>query len=392
MILQGKKILLGVTGGIAAYKACLVLREFQKLGAEVRVVMTEAGNKMVGFETFQALTKHPVYIDTFSEHPKSFFQHIDIAKWADLYIIAPATANTIANIAHGNGADSVSLSYLSTSCPKVISPAMNSDMFAQRIVQDNIAKLKEYGATIIEPEYGRMACGDLGPGRLPAVEKILDTCVAILLPKPTKGTVVITAGRTEEPIDTVRYISNKSSGKTALQLATAFRADGYDVTCIHGPMDVTLPDYITTISVTTAQEMFDATVKQSADVYIMAASVADFRVKNPQNEKIKGSSELTEITLERNPDILQHVSENRSSSTTVIGFALETENAIENAQQKLKRKKCDALFLNTPIKSNSGIGFDSVEGCLITPSDKNPSLRLLDKSHIAQLVLEFVNG
>ncbi|MGL1935871.1 MAG: bifunctional phosphopantothenoylcysteine decarboxylase/phosphopantothenate--cysteine ligase CoaBC [Fibrobacterales bacterium] len=392
MILHGKKILLGVTGGIAAYKSCLILREFQKLGAEIRVVMTEAGNKMVGFETFQALTKHPVYIDTFSDHPKSFFQHIDIAKWADIYLIAPCTANTIANIAHGNGSDSVSLSYLSTSCPKVIAPAMNSDMFAQQVVQDNLKKLEEYGATIIDPEYGRMACGDLGPGRLPALETIIDATIDLLLPPPTKGQVLITAGRTEEAIDTVRYISNKSSGKTAVAIAEAFRAAGYAVTVVNGPMEARLPVYIDSISVRTAQEMFEATTSFDADIYIMAAAVADFRVTSPSDQKIKGSSELTELSLVRNPDILAHVAEHRTEEQKVIGFALETENPIKYACTKLASKKCDAIFVNTPIKHDSGIGFDSAEGALITPQSTPDTLTLMSKSAIAQTLVEFCNG
>ena len=397
MILENKKILLGITGGIAAYKSCLLLRLLQQEGAEVRVVMTPSATKFVGEETFAALTEAPVYTHIFAEqegHPSDYFQHINTAKWADLFVVAPCSANTIANLAHGQANDALSLSFISTACPKIIVPAMNPTMFSNPIVQSNLQSLESFGVDVLNPASGIVACGDEGVGKLPEPEDILDYIVEKLYSSNKSGKkVLITAGRTEEAIDSVRYISNKSSGKTALEVAKEFFIQGYDVHVVHGPINVEIPPYIKSTSVRSADEMYEEVNKaEDIDVYIMAAAVADFKAKNISTTKIKASREVNSIELSPNPDILKEISAFKKESQLVIGFALETENYLENARIKIQSKGCDALLLNAPIKENSGIGHDDVEFCLIEQNnlDNPPELKLGSKKALAQSILLFV--
>ncbi len=394
MILSGKKILLGVTGSISAYKACELLRLLQKEGAEVRVAMSDAATKFVAPLSFASLSKCPVY--TRDGNPEGRpFQHIDFPRWADLYLVAPASADAIGKFANGLADDPVSLCYMSSLCEKWIAPAMNSAMFLSNAVQANLQKLKTFADTrILESPSGTLACGEVGPGRFMEPFQIVES---LKRHRPngegeSGRTVLITAGRTEEPIDPVRYISNRSSGKTAKALANAFLDAGCEVLFVHGPMDVEVPFGVVDVPVRSAEEMYAAVMRAapSVNALVHCAAVADYRPKNVSASKIKDSRSQLVLELEPNPNILRDSVKNKPKGQVIVGFALETDNVQKNAEEKLLKSGADFLVLNTPVAKDAGFGRETVPFAILEKGRPSPELSLKSKADLAREVVEAV--
>ncbi len=389
MNLSGKKILLGVTGSISAYKACELLRLLQKEGAEVRVAMSEAAMKFVAPLSFASLSRCPVYTQDGNPEGRPF-QHIDFPRWADLYLVAPASADAIGKFANGLADDPVSLCYMSTVGEKWIAPAMNSAMYLSHAVQLNLEKLRSFADTkILESPVGELACGECGPGRFLEPVKIVEA-LKRYRPELKKGkTVLITAGRTEEPIDPVRYISNRSSGKTAAKLAEAFMDAGCEVRFVHGPMDGDVPFGVIDVPIRTSAEMYDAVMSlaPTVDALVHCAAVADYRPKNVSTSKIKGSRNQLVLELEPNPNILRDSVKRKSPRQVVVGFGLETDDAQKNGAEKLSASGADFLVLNTPVMKNAGFGFDRVPFALLEKGKPVPSLELRTKAELAREVV-----
>lgn len=371
MILQGKHILLGVTGGIAAYKAPLLVRQLKSLGADVRVVMTRAATEFTTTTTLQALSGHPVRIECFDEAHEQAMGHIELARWADYLLIAPATANTIAKLAMGLADDLLSTLALATQAPLIVAPAMNMHMWAHPSVQANIALLKQRQAHILPTGYGEQACGDIGYGRMWEPESIVDYVLALASPKPWAGVhVLVTAGPTHEPIDPVRYIGNRSSGLMGYALAQVAQAWGATVTLISGPTHQSQPVGITLVSVNTAQEMMLAVMDhvQGQDLFVSAAAVGDYRVNEIATQKIKKQQGPLTLSLIQNEDILAKVSA-LPHRPVCVGFAAESERVLDHARAKLMSKGCDMICANDIAEP--GIGFESADNAvtLITATD-----------------------
>ena len=377
-MLENKKIVLGITGGIAAYKAAELTRALIKAGAEVRVIMTRSAQEFVTALTFQTLSQGPVYTDMFAPTDTYDMAHISLAEFADAFVIAPATANIIGKIASGIADDLLSTTIMAQNKPTLICPAMNDKMLASPAVQDNIRKLKSYGYEVMESGVGELACKTTGSGRLPDIPAIVESIESLLTPKDLTGEkILITAGPTEEPIDPVRFITNRSSGKMGYALAKAASQRGAKVTLISGPTALPSPMVEKVIYIRTAQEMRNAVMDHYADatVIIKAAAVADYRPKNVSNEKIKKDKGFTGIELERNPDIIAEIGENKKSCI-LVGFAMETENLLANAHGKLLKKNMDMIVANS--LRQEGAGFQS-DTNIITIIDKNGKTIALDK-------------
>ncbi|MCL1967270.1 MAG: bifunctional phosphopantothenoylcysteine decarboxylase/phosphopantothenate--cysteine ligase CoaBC [Fibromonadales bacterium] len=364
MKLRGKKILLGITGSIAAYKACELLRILQKRGAEVRVAMTSEAAKFVGQTTFAALSKFPV-LEAAALVSKPF-QHIDYPRWADIYMVAPCSATSIARFAHGTGEEPVSLCFLAMQGEKWVVPAMNSAMYNSPAVQKNLETLRSYGVKVMEPATGHLACGEEGAGKFPEPEDIADE-LEFGLANENK-TLLMTIGRTQEIIDPVRYVSNSSSGKTGAAIAKEFLRKGWRVIAVCGPMEAKLPKQCEKIEVKSAEDMNEAVLKMQAqaNVVVHAAAVADYRPKHIAAEKIKDSRTMQELELEETPNILKNTIKNKAAMQIIVSFALETENALENAQKKFDESGVDILVVNTAASGKGGIGKDFVEYGIIS--------------------------
>lgn len=367
-MLSGKRIILGITGGIAAYKAAFLLRAYQKEGAELRVTMTPSSTRFVGTETFSSLSKHEVAIDIFPESgndPDSWTRHIQWGEWADLFVIAPCTANTLAKIAHGISDNMLTSTVLASRCPLLICPTMDGEMYQAPPTRRNLQIVKEFGYHLLEPEEGYLASGLEGKGRLPDPEIILEKSSDILSKKKDNGplsgkTVLVTAGPTREHIDPVRFISNPSSGKMGFAMAKAARDMGADVTLIHGPVSIAPPAGVRTLNIESTNDLFEKVKDHAAhDVIIMAAAVSDFSPANYENQKIKKQQASPEIKLQKTTDILAWLGSNRKADQTLIGFAMETENLIENALSKLEKKNIDWIAANSLSDSDSGFGVDT---------------------------------
>ncbi|MDZ7715816.1 MAG: bifunctional phosphopantothenoylcysteine decarboxylase/phosphopantothenate--cysteine ligase CoaBC [Balneolaceae bacterium] len=369
-MLSGKRIILGVTGGIAAYKAAFLLRAFQKEGAEVRVTMTPSAKRFVGVETFSSLSKHDVAVEIFPESEATgdaWIRHIEWGEWANLFVIAPCTANTLAKIANGLSDNMLTSTVLASRCPILICPTMDGEMFEAPATKENLHKVQDFGYHILEPEKGYLASGLEGKGRLPEPESILQKASSILSKKKVKGPlagkkVLVTAGPTREHIDPVRFISNPSSGKMGIAMAEAARELGAEVTLIHGPISVPLPPNMQTIAIENANELFNAVKKhKESDVIIMAAAVSDFTPANYHDQKIKknSSSSSSEIKLKSTTDILAWLGKHKSNGQVLIGFAMETENLLENATQKLDKKNADWIIANLLSEKDSGFEVDT---------------------------------
>lgn len=396
MELKGKKILLGVTGGIAAYKSAELLRLLQKQGAEVRVVMTPSATRFVTPLTFASLSKCPVYTQDGASEARPY-QHIDFPRWADLYLVVPCTANTLGKMANGIADDPVSLCFMSCSGDKWIAPAMNTVMFLSPAVQHNLARLRDFSQVhILESPSGNLACGEEGPGRVaePAsiVQALLDAPDANKKTPSSGKKVLITAGRTEEAIDPVRYISNRSSGKTAAALALAFQQAGFAVTVVQGPMEATLPAGVDSVLVRSALEMHREVLSRAGgyDVLVHAAAVADYRPKIVSAEKIKDSRSHLVIELDPNPNILQDSVVAKHVGQVIVGFALETADAKHHALEKWQKSGADLLVLNTPVALGSGFGFDNVSYALISKENTASEPQMGSKESLAREVVSFV--
>lgn len=386
---EEKTVLLCVTGCIAAYKSCEILRLLQKAGYRVKVLMTEHATQFVGPTTFRALTHEKVAIGLFDD-PEDPIHHISLAQEADVVLVAPATANSIAKMAHGIADDLMSTTLLATKAPILIAPAMNSGMWSAAATQENVAVLKNRGVHFIQPDSGYLACGDVGSGRLPTPEAIADaTCSLLQGSTDLVGEhVLVTAGPTHEPIDPVRYIANRSSGKMGLELARAARDRGANVTLIAGPIELPIPAGIETIHVQTASQMYNAAVKAfgCSTIAILAAAVADYTPSAPSDHKLKKAVDpIDSIPLIQTQDILAELSSNKEDRI-VIGFAAETNDVVDYAEAKLKRKGCDAIVANDVSRSDAGFGSSNNRAWWVTSSSVD-DLGLLEKRALADEIL-----
>jgi phosphopantothenoylcysteine decarboxylase/phosphopantothenate--cysteine ligase len=385
--LHGKKILLGVTGGIAAYKAPELLRILQKRGAEVRVAMTAEATKFVGQTTFAALSNFPVYTETAAADSKPF-QHIDYPRWADIYIIAPCSATSLARFACGTGEEPVSLCFLAMQGEKWVVPAMNSVMFNSPAVQRNLQTLRSWGIKIVEPAVGHLACGEEGAGKFPEPEDIADE-LEFSVAKRSK-TLLITIGRTQESIDPVRYISNRSSGKTGVAVAREFLRGGWRVIAVCGPMEAELPKQCEKIEVKSAADMNKVVLKmqKQANAIVHCAAVADYRPKQIAAQKVKNSRVMQKLELEETPNILKNTIKNKTSKQKIISFALETENALQNAKKKFEGGGIDILVVNTA----DNFGKDKVEYAILSKNSQSAKLAHGSKEELASRVFVGVNA
>jgi len=394
-VLNGRRILLGVTGSIAAYKAAELVRGLIKRGAEVQVVMTEAATRFVAPLTFETLSRQPVLLDMFSLAYGSHIGHIEATARADLFVIAPATANTIAKLAHGLADDFLSNIYLASRCPVLLAPAMDSDMYQHVVVQENLARLRDRGVHIVGPASGELASGLTGPGRLVEPQEIVEAIERLLQPsRDLAGEVVlVTAGPTREPLDPVRYLSNRSSGKMGYAIAEAAAARGAQVILVSGPTALPLPPGVDVIHVETAQEMHDVVLAklEAVTVVIKAAAVADYRPKHVAGRKLKKDETVPEVTLESTPDILAEVGK-RKGRRILVGFAAETEDLVANARKKLQRKNLDLMVANDV--SQPGAGFDSDTNVvkILDARGGVEELPLQTKRSVADRVLDRVVG
>jgi phosphopantothenoylcysteine decarboxylase/phosphopantothenate--cysteine ligase len=391
-ILSGKRILLGVSGGIAAYKAVEVLRKLMELGAEVRVVMTRNAARFVAPLTFSALSGKPVLTDEFSEDGWGPMGHIAVTDGLDLALVAPATANMIGKLSAGVADDALSTALMAAECPVIIAPAMNERMFRNALLQRNIGNLRAVGIRIVEPEIGALACGTSGQGRLAPPDRIIQAVQAALSLKDLVGvTVLVTAGPTREPIDAARFISNPSTGKMGYALAAEARNRGADVVLISGPTHLHPPQGVNHISVTTAAEMHHAVRDHAGrcQIIIMAAAVSDFRPKEPSDRKVKKEGASLAITLERTEDILQGLGDAREGQI-LVGFAAETDDLIRNAGEKLKKKNLDLIIANTIGLPGRGFASDINEAVLMERGGNISELPRMTKTELATRIMDTI--
>lgn len=389
-MLTGKTVVLGVTGGIAAYKMPNVARMLKKMHCNVHVIMTQNATNFITATTFETLTGNKCLIDTFDRNFEFSVEHVAIAKQADLVLIAPATANVIGKIAGGIADDMLTTTVMACTCKILIAPAMNHNMYHNSIVQENIEKLKRHGYEIIDPICGMLANGDTGDGKLPSEETLVSYVVRELAhEKDLHGKkVLVTAGPTQEAIDPVRYITNHSTGKMGYALAEAAMLRGAEVTLISGPTAIEPPMFVNVIPIISAQEMFEkvATNATENDIIIKAAAVADYRPKEVCDEKIKKSDHDTEIELERTTDILAYLGKNKGK-TFLCGFSMETENMLENSRRKLDKKNLDMIVANNLKDKGAGFGVDTNLITIIT-RDRELQLELMSKQDAANCILD----
>lgn len=390
MNLQGKTIVLGVTGSIAAYKMAGVASTLIKKGANVHVLMTKNATNFINPITFETLTNHKCLVDTFDRNFQFDVEHVSIAKRADLVLIAPASANVIGKIANGIADDMLTTTIMACTCTKLVSPAMNTNMYNNPIVQDNIKKLENYGYVMIEPECGRLACGDVGAGKLPSEEILVESIEKHLCPEQDMAglNVLVTAGPTVEAIDPVRFISNHSSGKMGYAIANDAARRGANVTLISGPVSVKALPQVKVIDVVSAKDMFEAVKDnfKTQDIVVKAAAVADYTPVIVADNKIKKSDEDMCIKVKRTEDILKYVSENRTPNQYICGFSMETENLFENSRAKLEKKKLDMIAANSLKVEGAGFGVDTNVITLITKDDMI-KLPLMSKADVASEIL-----
>ena len=392
----GKNVALGVCGGIAAYKAVEVLRGLQKAGCTVRVAMTKRACEFVQPLTFRALSGNHVIVDDYAPDNPDPIAHITFSQTVDLLIVAPATANIIAKFANGVADDFLSSTYLACTAPVLIAPAMNTTMWEHPATQRNLERLRADGVHFVEPDAGEMACGTIGPGRLSEPDRIVAAALEILGASKSRDLrgerLLITVGATREEIDPVRFISNRSSGKMGFALAEAAIERGAEVTVVAGVTTAAAPDGVRIVKAISAEEMSQAVARESAaaSVFIGAAAIADYRPVQRAEQKIKKSEDSITLTLERTPDVLSQVTAARTNGMLVIGFAAETENLVENAQQKLSAKKLDAIVANDVTRADSG--FDSVTNAItiITKDDNPVVLPTLSKREAADRILDVI--
>lgn len=389
-MLKGKTVVIGVTGSIAAYKMANVASALVKEGADVHVVMTKNATNFINPITFETLTNNKCLIDTFDRNFQFHVAHVSLAQKADVMLIAPASANIIGKLANGIADDMLSTMALAASCKIIVSPAMNTNMYRNNIVQDNLKKLKSYGFEIIEPATGRLACASVGEGKLPDEGILLDYIKQeIEFEKDMEGiNVVVTAGPTIEKIDPVRYITNHSSGKMGYAIAEIAARRGANVTLISGPTHINPPMFVNVLNVESANDMYNAVINNmdKCDILVKSAAVADYTVKSPSSEKIKKSDNSIELNLVRTNDILKTVGEKKSDNQVICGFSMETSNLIENSRRKLTSKNCDMIVANNLNDDGAGFGVDTNKISIIT-KDKAQSFDVLPKKQVAIEVL-----
>lgn len=390
---SGKKILVGVTGGIAAYKTCEIIRDLVKEGAEVQVVMTQAAQKFIGPLTFETLSDREVLLELFPPGKKVSTRHIAVAEWADRVLVCPATANIIGKVASGIADDLLSTLLMVAKSKTIFCPAMNSEMYSNPIVQENIRKLEALGYKFVKPEWGELACGTEGWGRLATKERILNFLKVELLKTEelVSKRVLVTAGRTEEPIDPVRIITNRASGKMGFALAEAAALRGAQVTLISGPTVLQPLDGIKYTEVQTAEEMASAVAKEfpSSDIILMAAAVADYRPAVFSENKIKKGGDKINLELVKTQDILKELGK-RKGDRILVGFSVETDKEIENSLRKLREKNLDLIVCNNPLKAGAAFATDTN---IVTIIDKNggvEELPRMSKSEVAKKILDKV--
>lgn len=387
-MLKGKKVLLGITGGVACYKAAELTSLLKKQHADVHVIMTKGATEFMTPLTFEALTGNRVHTDVFERECATEIPHISLSGDADVLIIAPATANIIAKLSHGIADDMLSSTALACSCKKIIAPAMNTRMLENPVTRDNIELLKKYGWLVIEPDAGRLACGDTGKGKLPAPELLLESVLyAAAKEKDLAGKkVLVTAGPTKEAIDPVRYITNRSTGKMGYALARTAAMRGAEVTLVTGTD--TLPDipFINTVHTESARDMLEAVKEYSdADIIVKAAAVADYRPKTTAEDKIKKSDGDAVIELDRTDDILKYLGENKREGQLLCGFSMETKDLIENSRKKLEKKNLDMICANNLKVEGAGFGTSTNVITLIT-KDGETALPLMSKEEAADII------
>ena len=389
--LTGKTVVLGITGGIAAYKMANVASALKKTGADVHVIMTKNATQFITPLTFETLTNNRCMVDTFDRNFQYDVAHISLAKAADLILIAPATANVIAKLAHGQADDMLTTTVLAAKCKKLVAPAMNTAMLENPITQDNLKRLEHYGFGIIQPAVGLLACKDVGSGKLPEPEVLVDAVLRELArEKDLLGVhVTVTAGPTQESLDPVRFLTNHSSGKMGYAIAREAMLRGAEVTLISGPVALKPVDGVKLVPIITAQDILEAVQKAlpETDILIKAAAVADYRPSTVADEKLKKKDGELSIPLERTADILAWVSQNRHGGLFVCGFSMETENMLENSRKKLIKKKLDMIVANNLKTQGAGFGVETNVVTLIT-KDAVTELPLMGKDEVAGTLLD----
>ena len=392
-MLTGKTIVLGVTGSIAAYKIANLASMLVKLNADVHVIMTQNATHFITPMTFETLTNNKCIVDTFDRNFNFDVKHVSLAKRGDLFLVAPCTANVIGKVANGICDDMLTTTIMATKAPVLFSPAMNTGMWENPVLQDNLKKLQHYGYHVIEPVVGRLACGDTGSGKMPSEETLLEHILLHLArEKDLKGKrLLITAGPTQEAIDPVRFISNRSSGKMGYALAKMAVLRGAQVTLVSGPVSIAPFAGIETVAVRSAQQMFEAVSERSAerDVVIMCSAVADYKPVSYSEQKMKKSDNDMSIPLTRTQDILGWLGDHKQAGQVLVGFSMETENLIENSRRKLTKKHADLICANSIASEQTGFAVDTNKVTLITQENVK-ELPLCTKEETADLILESI--
>lgn len=389
-MLKNKYVVLGVTGSIAAYKAASLVSALTKLHCDVQVIMTANAANFINPVTFETLTGRKCLVDTFDRNFSFEVEHISVAKRADLVLVAPASANVIGKLAHGIADDMLTTTLMACTCPKLISPAMNTAMYENPVLQDNLRLLEKYGYQIIEPASGHLACGDSGKGKMPEPDELLSWVLKEIAYKKdlTGKKILVTAGPTQESIDPVRFITNHSSGKMGYAIARAAMLRGADVTLVTGPVSIAPPPFVRVVPVLSAEDMFQAvtSVSDRQDAVIKAAAVADYTPLSVSDQKVKKKDGEMSIELKRTKDILKFLSEHKPDGQFLCGFSMETENMLQNSRKKLAQKHVDMIVANSLRTSGAGFGTDTNVVTLIT-RDGEEELPLMSKDEVAHQIL-----
>lgn len=392
-MLKGKTVLLGVTGSIAAYKIANLASMLVKLHCDVHVIMTQNATNFIHPITFETLTNNKCIVDTFDRNFQYNVEHISLAKKTDVVMIAPASANVIAKLAHGLADDMLTTTVLACNCKKIVAPAMNTQMYHNPITQDNLQSLKHYGFEVITPACGMLACRDIGDGKLPEPDVLLDYILKeIAFEKDLIGkNILVTAGPTQEAIDPVRFITNHSTGKMGYAIAECAMQRGANVTLITGPTSLKKPPFVRVIDIVSAQDMFDAVTgcAEEQDIIIKSAAVADYRPSNVSDEKVKKSDGELNIPLERTQDILKHLGEHKKAGQFLCGFSMETEDMLENSRAKLHKKNLDMIVANNLKVAGAGFGTDTNIVTLIT-KNLEVELEMMSKIDVANCILDAI--
>lgn len=392
-MLNGKNVVLAVTGSIAAYKIANLASMLKKLNANITVLMTKNATNFINPITFETLTGNKCLIDTFDRNFQYSVEHVSLAKLADVVLVAPASANVIGKLANGIADDMLTTTVMACKCKKIIAPAMNTNMYENPIVQDNMEKLKRFGMEVITPDTGYLACGDTGAGKMPSEEVLLSYILReIQCEKDMAGKkVLVTAGATREKIDPVRYITNHSTGKMGYAVAREAMLRGADVTLITGKTSIAPPPFVKVIEVVSAEDMYNAVSENAGESHIIvkAAAVADYRPSAPADNKIKKKDGDMKIELERTKDILKYLGENRRENQFICGFSMETENMIENSKEKLRRKNIDMIVANNIKTEGAGFGTDTNVVTFIT-ADMTEEKPIMSKDKVAEAILDYI--